>query len=555
MHGNLCRMLFALLLMLPVGFRSNHAHAAQPAAGRVPLLHVSQGRIPNDTGLDNQTQMTVLETSPLSGPALKVVFAAGDSMGNNGLPPTDWRPFEALEVTTFNPSGTPLTLNLNIKHRGTKSYQTRVDTPVVLKPGKTEVRILLANLKNVDGSAPDFSAVSQWYLGCLKDVTPTLYFGDFWLTRATSTPAAGATGPLVLKGTYRVRGTFDGKEIDVTVTSLDDVDSAEPTGKRKVATDPARLARIKSAKMPELAEPVMFDTPKADQILTALEVFPPDNAFNEVISNWPVHPRSQQIVNSIGADKPLRYNPDMAFVLVPSSQKRIAVELGEYKAESDLGPYPVPEMMPIEGWPAAFHRDPRYAKLTLLDVQRDRLKLGGDRHAIVVDPHQRMLYEFYGTQLTDSGWQAKGAAIFDLKSNKLRPDGWTSTDAAGLPIFPAVVRYDELQRGIVEHAMRFTVRRSRRAYVHPATHYASRLEDENLPRMGERFRLKADFDMTPFSPEVQAILRGLKKYGMFMADNGIEWAISVSPDPRIASLHDELRKIQGSDFEVVTAPE
>ncbi len=202
-----------------------------------------------------------------------------------------------------------------------------------------------------------------------------------------------------------------------------------------------------------------------------------------------------------------------------------------------------------------YKRKSTFQHLSFEDVQRDRMELRGDRHAIVVDPHKRMLYEFYSARLTDDGWEAKGAAIFDLKSNRLRPEGWTSADAAGLPIFPAVARYDELKRGIVEHAMRVTVRQTRRAYVHPATHYASRLTDKNLPRMGERLRLRADFDISGFSPEVQAILRGLKKYGMFVADNGIEWAISVTPDPRIPNLHEELRKIQGRDFEVVVAPD
>ena len=140
-----------------------------------------------------------------------------------------------------------------------------------------------------------------------------------------------------------------------------------------------------------------------------------------------------------------------------------------------------------------------------------------------------MLYEFYQALQTDGGWQAAQASVFDLKSNKLRPDGWTSTDAAGLPIFPAVVRYDELKRGMVGHAMRVTVRRTRRAYVHPATHYASRLTDPNLPRMGERIRLKADYPIGGFSPNVQAILKGLKKYGMFVADNGLEWASRSPP--------------------------
>jgi hypothetical protein len=167
----------------------------------------------------------------------------------------------------------------------------------------------------------------------------------------------------------------------------------------------------------------------------------------------------------------------------------------------------------------------------------------------------RRLYEFYQLKKTDGGWQAACAAMFDLKSNKLRPEGWTSADAAGLPIFPAVVRHDELARGMVDHAMRVTVRRTRRAFVYPATHFASRLTDENLPRMGERIRLRSDFDVTRFSPEVQAILKGLKRHGMLVADNGIDWAISVAPDPRITVLHTELRTVKGSDFEVLVPPD
>jgi len=210
--------------------------------------------------------------------------------------------------------------------------------------------------------------------------------------------------------------------------------------------------------------------------------------------------------------------------------------------------------VPIEGWPAYYSQFQAGHTLTLEDVQRDKQGRGGDRHAIVVDPVRRMLYEFGYMKKTDGGWEAGVAAVFDMKTNKLRPTGWTSTDAAGLPLFPAVVRYDELQRGIVEHAMRVTVRKTRRAFVAPATHYVSRSDNEDYPRMGERLRLKRDFDISPFSPPVQAILKGLKKYGMLVADNGIEWAISVTPDPRIPVLHEELRKIKGADFEVVVAP-
>jgi len=307
--------------------------------------------------------------------------------------------------------------------------------------------------------------------------------------------------------------------------------------------------------MPSITKPVMFDTLEADAILSALEVFPPDNPWNQVVSDWPLHVNSKNIIISIGADKPLRYNPDMGFVLVPPEQKRVEVRITAYPGESDKGPFPVPNNMPIEGWPVTYQRDHDGPSLTLQDVQYDKLRRGGDRHGIVVDPVNRMLCEFYAARKTDNGWQAAQASVFDLKTNKLRPAGWTSADAAGLPIFPAVVRYDELKRGIVEHAMRVTIRKTRRAYVAPATHFASRYEDEDYPRMGERMRLRQDYDVSGFSPEVQAILKGLKQYGMFVADNGIEWAISVAPDPRIPNLHEELRRIKGSDFEVVVAPE
>lgn len=308
-------------------------------------------------------------------------------------------------------------------------------------------------------------------------------------------------------------------------------------------------------KPPEVKQPTLFNTPEADKVVSAMQIFPADNAWNADVSKWPLHPDSAAIVASVGNDKPLRYNPDMAYVLVPPGQKRVDVKLVEYPDESDKGPFPVPDNVPIEGWPASYSRDSAKKGTTLDDVQRDKLREGGDRHAVVVDPAAGMLYEFYQLKKTDSGWQAAQSSIFDLKSNKLRPDGWTSTDAAGLPIFPAIIRYDELEKGEITHALRFTVRNSRRAYVAPATHFASRKTDKNLPRMGERFRLQADYDISGFSPYVQTILKTLKKHGMLMADNGIEWAISCAPDERIPVLHEELRRIKGSAFEVVVAPE
>ncbi len=491
------------------------------AESRVPLLSASKGQLPNDTASENQTKLTIEDALPeIGGKVLKVVFADGDSFGmSRGASERNWTPFTAVEFVAFNPSSKDVKLSFAVRHRGTKGFQTRVDVPITLRPGKSEMRLRINEMMNADGSKPDLADVVHWYLACETGQTPTLYFGDFWLVGGDMVP--GNTVP------------------------------GGPSSKAR--TDPARLARIRAAKMPEITKPTMFDTPAADAILSALEVFPPDNAFNQLVDHWPLHPNSKNIVASMGADKPFRYNPDMGFILVPPDQPRVRVKLVEYPGESDAGPYPVPNNIPIEGWPAFYQRDSK-TSTTLETVQRRPSQYEGDRHAIVVDPANRVLYEFFTFGKTADGWAAGQASIFDLKTNKLRPDGWTSADAAGLPIFPAVVRYDELQRGIVEHAMRVTVRRSRREYVSPATHYASSLTDENLPRMGERLRLRGDFDIREFSPPVRAILKGLKKYGMFVADNGIDWAISIAPDPRIPVLHEELRKIKGADFEVIVAP-
>ena len=293
-------------------------------------------------------------------------------------------------------------------------------------------------------------------------------------------------------------------------------------------------------KVPEFDVPVMFSTPAADKILAAMQVFPPDNPWNEDVSKRPIAANSKAMIAGIGADKRLAYNLDMSFILVPPNQKLVPVKLTAYPDESDKGPFPVPDSAPVEDWPLN--------KKDLKAYQRE--KNDADRHVIVVDPHNGKLHELYQGRVTDAGWEAACTATFDLTRNKLRPDGWTSSDAAGLPIFPAIIRYDEVAKGEVSHAMRFTVRKTRRAYVYPATHFASRLTDPNLPRMGERFRLRADFSEKGFSPHVQAILKGLKKYGMFVADNGGEWRLSVAPDARIKGL-DELRKLKGSDLEVV----
>jgi len=326
------------------------------------------------------------------------------------------------------------------------------------------------------------------------------------------------------------------------------------------ASTPRRLAQgivlllaataAASAQQPSIHAPVMFDTPEADRILERLQVFPPDNPWNQDVSRLPVHPRSDAIIGSIGADEPLQYNLDMNFIIVPPDQPRVPVAILDYPAESDPGPFPMPDNAPIENWPLAHNEDrgalPRDGQ-PLADLQRNGT---GDRHVLLVDPGNGRLHEFWQARRTDAGWQASNAATFDLRAGALPKEGWTAADAAGLPIFPAVVRYDECERGLVRHAMRVTVRRTRRAYVLPATHWASTNPDPNLPRMGERLRLRRDFDTSGFPKHARAVLEGLKRYGMFVADNGQDWRISIAPDRRLEGL-ETLSRIRGSDFEVV----
>jgi len=309
-------------------------------------------------------------------------------------------------------------------------------------------------------------------------------------------------------------------------------------------------ARYQVKPTPGIPSPVMFDTSQADQILTGLQVFPPDNPWNENIADRPVDPVSDAVVGSIGRDERLGFNLDMNFVIVPPNQPRVPVRVLLYPGESDPGPFPIPDTAPIENWPLTHNEDaaalPRPG-VTLSQFQREG---SGDRHLIVVDPVNGRLHEFWQARRTDRGWQASQASTFDLSSNRLRPERWTSADAAGLPIFPATVRFDEVSRGLVRHAMRVTVRRTRRGYVYPARHFASRETDPSLPRMGERLRLRRDLDVSTFPPHAQAILRGLQQYGMLVADNGANWLLSIAPDRRIQGL-DSLARVKGSDFEVV----
>lgn len=278
-------------------------------------------------------------------------------------------------------------------------------------------------------------------------------------------------------------------------------------------------------------------------------VFPEDSIWNTPVDSLPVDPRSGDYVASIGADAPLKADfgaglyegapVGIPYVVVPADQAMVAIrfapfgdETEAYPDESDAGPFPVPADAPIEGG----------------------LDATGDRHVIVVQERSCTLYELYkAAPNPDGSWNAVSSARFDLESNELRPDGLTSADAAGLPVFPGLVRHEEVANGEIGHALRFTAPRTGRAYVWPARHFASRSDDPALPPMGQRFRLKASVDISGFSPENQVILRALKTYGMILADNGSPWFVSGAPDDAWDNdaLNAELRQLTGSDFEAV----
>jgi hypothetical protein len=265
-------------------------------------------------------------------------------------------------------------------------------------------------------------------------------------------------------------------------------------------------------------------------------VFPADNPWNQRVDSLPVHPRSDAIVQSIGLEKTV--HPDFGsgryegrligipYQVVARNAKRSRVRF-EYASESDKGPYPIPRRPRIEG--------------------------GGDRHMLMIQRGSCRLYELFAAEKRGPAWRAGSGAIFKLRSNAVRPRGWTSADAAGLPIFPGLARYPEVASGEIRHALRFTVSRTRRAFVFPARHHASSLTDPDLPAMGQRLRLKRSVNVNAFPKQARVVARALQRYGMLVADNGSDWFISGAPHPR---WHNDdlraLKRLRGSDFEVVS---
>jgi hypothetical protein len=268
-------------------------------------------------------------------------------------------------------------------------------------------------------------------------------------------------------------------------------------------------------------------------VIGGCQMFPANNVWNQPIDKAPLHPNSDAWKKSIGSDKNL--HPDFGtetaipITIVGRDQPLVKVVTGN--TESDLGPMPIP-----------------------LDAPKEK---GSDQHVVVLRQGDCRLFELFDAKPYSEGgkqigWEAGSIAAFDLNSNTLRPDGWTSADAAGLPILPGLLRFEDLASGELKHPIRFTVPKTTRAYVWPARHYASRIDDAKFPPMGARFRLKADFDGSRFSPLIQVLIKGLKTYGIILADNGAPWFLTGAPHPKWdESLIAEVKKIPAAAFEAV----
>jgi hypothetical protein len=282
-------------------------------------------------------------------------------------------------------------------------------------------------------------------------------------------------------------------------------------------------------------------TPGQLTSLNGFVPFPAGNLWNTDISTMAVDPDSTNFINYIGAAKP--FHPDFGsglyngtsigipYQVVTGSQAKVNIQLKAYASESDPGPEPIPSNALIEGYPKPGN---------------------GDRHVLVLDKDNCWLYEMGSAYLTKGQWSANVTTVWDMTANEQRPLTWTSADAAGLPIFPGLARYDEVAAGAIHHALRFTVPTTQKAFTPPASHWASSVTDPDAPPMGMRLRLKAGFDISHFSVHNQVILTALKKYGLILADNGSAMFVSGAPDSRWNNDDlSNLKSLTASDFEVV----
>ncbi len=498
-----------------------------------PLLYVHAGVIPDHTLPDNQWQQISLPYNPGSNNTVGDIFG-DDALGTYD---TDW------VLYSYNP-----TTNKYIKPSLTDTLNQGIGYWIIQNTGNDKVLDMPQNNTPTTktSACPDGSScfkiplatqagTTQWNMIGYPFSSETLLNN----TRIETTSTICSTGCTVEDA--KNNDIIENQLLSYNDSNYNVVDAntgiLKPWMGYWVNTE-----NNAHGKNPSLLIPKTELNPKKE-----CSIFPPDNPWNQDISALPVHPKSNAYIASIGLNG--RIHPDFGtewngapngipVVDVQADTPRHNVKF-LYAGESDHQPYPIPNNPPIEGGPNGT----------------------GDRHIIMLDRKACKLYELFRAwppgasenPFPDS-WYAGSGAIFDLTSNKLRPAFWTSADAAGLPVYPGLINYNEVMvKKEIRHALRFTVKKTQKAFIHPATHFASSSTDQNLPPMGLRVRLKANFDISGFPEEVQVILKALKKYGMLLADNGGNWFISGSPDPRWNDSNlSKLHNVPGSAFEAVS---
>jgi hypothetical protein len=376
--------------------------------------------------------------------------------------------------------------------------------------------------------------LGRWLAGITALLGVTLLL--MIVANPSAAPSGGAAPPSPMSSPYETASGSAASARPTEVAAL-----ASPSGGSDPTAQPAASSTAQPASQPTAAPtarptqpptpaPTQVPPPAPTQVPAACPLFPASNVWNREVGSLPVAANSATLIASIGLDAGL--HPDFSatgygipFNLVSPSTPRSAVSF-QYAGESDTGPYPIPSNPLIEG--------------------------GSDRHLLMWDQAGCSLYELFAASRNGSSWTAGSGAIWNLGSNALRQDGWTSADAAGLPILPGLVRYDEVAAGAIRHALRFTAPQTRSAHVYPARHDAGAGSSSALPPMGLRVRLKASVDISGFGPQSRVLLTALKAYGMLLADNGSSWFVTGAPDPRWDDdeLHD-LNQLTGADFEVV----
>ncbi len=310
---------------------------------------------------------------------------------------------------------------------------------------------------------------------------------------------------------------------------------ASPTATPAATTSPSPAGGMPSSTAAPSSAPSSVPSAAALPVVGGCQVLPADNPWNADVSGYPLSPNSAKYLAEMNPSGTTRLHPDFGSngaygipynVVGIGAPNFTPIAFLAYASESDPGPYPIPSSPAIEA--------------------------GSDRHMLIVDSANCTLYETYDTKLASGGWTADAGAIWPLDSDALRTEGWTSADAAGLPILPGLVRYDETAAGAIHHALRFTMSRTARGHIHPATHDAATSSDPYAPPMGLRIRLAASFDLTPYTGESLVVLTALKRYGAFLADNGSDFFISGATDARWNDTDlNQIKSVPASAFEVV----